>query len=400
MSEPRALRAAAWVLAAALLVAGIAVAAELLPPSVRYPSTGPDLAPLYLGGWAVWLQVDVGDPGVQLQLWERYGSGPRPAAFHMPYPTTAAFLATPLAYVEYRDLFVPFWRLSAGALVAAGALAGALGGRGRASAAVAAAGAGLLALAGLDVCTHSLELAQINPLVVLLTTLGAVLLVRGRDTAAGAVLALGAAIKLLPLVLLLPALALRRWRTVGAAVGTLGLIAALTWAAHPGWWPPGDLARAWHQIAAVEAGGGPPVHPLWAARGLVSGLPTLVLLGLVARRPDAPGAAWTAAVLALAPPAVVAAGLAPPHEMLLMAPATVLLVGGLADRGWGWAAAPALALAAAPLTGLDGFADEAGRWSRTHATGLAALVQALAWGAAAAHLWARRGPTSPGASPG
>ena len=130
-----------------------------------------------------------------------------------------------------------------------------------------------------------------------------------------------------------------------------------------------------------------------------------MLLGLVARRPDAPGAAWTAAVLALVPPAVVTAGLAPPHEMLLMAPAIVLLVGGLAARGWGWAAVPALALAAAPLTGLDGFA-EAGRWSRTHALGLAVLVQALAWGTAGMHLWRVRAAgragdaTSPGASPG
>jgi hypothetical protein len=186
---------------------------------------------------------------------------------------------------------------------------------------------------------------------------------------------------------------------------TLLLISALTWAAYPAWSPLGDIGRAWHQLAEVQGPRSTPVAGWWSGRAALFGGPALVLLALVARRPQAPGAAHAAVCLVLAWLAGIAAGLAPPHEMLLMAPAIVLLVAGLGAHGWGWALVPAAALALAPLTGLDGFAD-AGRWSRTHAVGLAVLVQVLAWATAGVHLWRQRAgavqaaPSAPGGSPG
>ena len=85
-------------LATLALGLGLLAALPLFSASPGQSSPGPDLAPLYLGARALWLDLDPVDRGVQAAMWRRYGSGLRPGAFFMPYPVSAAVLAMPLCY--------------------------------------------------------------------------------------------------------------------------------------------------------------------------------------------------------------------------------------------------------------------------------------------------------------
>lgn len=375
----RAPAAAGWTVGLVVLAAGLSLWWPLLTPTPGQDTPGPDLAPLYLGARALWDGADPTAKAVQRAMWDRFGSGMRPGQFFMPYPTTAAVLSMPLAYRPWAALFTPLWAASAGALALAGVAAGALASRGglRSGAAVAAAGLGLVAVASLDVGRHALELGQINPLVVLLTTAAAVLLARGRDVPAGALVAVGVALKFFPVLLVLPMLAFRRWRALAAAAVVGLAIAGLTLAVWPSWSPLGDLARAWEQATIGQATEHPPLGGLWRYRGVGGGLVAVGLTGWLAlRRTDSE--ARTAAIgLALALGALEAGGMSPPHEVLLVAPALVLLVAPLA-RGWTpTAAALAGAAALAPLSPLDHY-PQADRFSQDHALVLILLLFGVA----------------------
>jgi hypothetical protein len=365
-----------------LLVSGVVAWWPLATPTPGQDTPGPDLAPLFLGGRALWHGLDPTAKQVHWEMWQRYGSGMRPGQFFMPYPTTGAFLAMPLSYRSWADLLVPVWAASAGALALAGLGAGGCATRRglRSGATVAAAGLGLLTLASLDVNRHALELGQANPLVVLITVAAGLLLARGRDLPAGTLVALGVALKFFPGLLLIPILAFRRWRALAAAVVTGLVLAALTVRVCPDWSPLGDLARAWEQATIGQATEHPPLGGLWRFRGLGGGLVTVAACGWLGWRRQDEEARTAAVTLALALGALEAGGMSPPHEVLLVAPALVLLVAPLA-RGWTLlTGATAAATAALVLSPLDHY-PQANRFSQDHALVLILILfsMATAW---------------------
>jgi hypothetical protein len=383
LPAPRIPAAAQWALGVAALLIGAALAWRAFgQPPADLAGPGPDVAPLWLGGWALWKGLDPADPAVQQWLWDQKGSGLRPGQFFMPYPATAALLAMPLAYVPWDQLGRPLWLGCAVALVLAALAAPALSGR-RVSGpgGLVAAGAGLSLLSLLDVVHHSLEIGQINAIVVGITVLGGALLARDRPVLAGAVLALGAGLKLFPGVVLVAAVARRRWWALGSAALVGGAIALATARVHPGWNPLDDLSRAWLQVTIGQAHRDPPLWDLWKHRGLVFG--ALTLGSLVALRvrigeaePVARRRLAAAVVVALAFGAGEAGGLAPPHEVLLVAPALLALLAPVAGLRWRDLAVTAalLALVWSPLDRYpadDLFSQDHGIWLIAAVWGLA-----------------------------
>lgn len=371
---PRVPAAVQWALGVVALLIGAALAWRAFgQPPANLAGPGPDVAPLWLGGWAMWKGLDPADPAVQQWLWDQKGSGLRPGQFFMPYPATAAFLAMPLAYVPWEELGRPLWLGCAAALCLAALVAPWLAGRRlRGPGWLLAAGGGLALLSALDVVHHSLEIGQVNAVVVGVTVLGGALLVRDRPVLAGAVLAVGAGLKLFPGVVLLAAVARRRWWALGAAAVVGGAIATGTAWVHPGWNPLDDLSRAWLQVTIGQAHRDPPLWDFWKHRGLLFG--ALMVGGLVGVRARAGEAAAVgrrriaaAVLVTLAFGAGEAGGLAPPHEVLLVAPALLALLAPAAGLGWRdlGVAAAFVALVASPLDrypAADLFSQDHGIW--------------------------------------
>lgn len=357
---------------------------------------GPDVAPLYLGGWALHGGLDPADREVQEQMWARHGSGRPPGQLFMPYPTTAAMMAMPMAWRRWEALGAPFWGAMRGALVVAGLLLLGLGSRAAsASAAVMAAGAGLLALAGLAVVPHCLKIGQVNPLIVLLTVGAAVLYIRGMRGLAGAVIGLGAGLKFFPILLAGVALPQRNWR-MWAGLGLVGgILALITFSLLPSWSPLGDLSRMVEQVTVAQATAHPPFGGWWARRGILALPLALGLLALVWWRvPEGVDARHAAVLVVLAWGGLTAGGLSPPHEILLLSPALLLGIGWLALEGWRFA--PFLAaglLTLAPYSVLDRYPLEDFH-SQVHGIWLIALT----WGVAVSRvlLLARRAGAAAG----
>lgn len=376
---PRWTRPLVWSLG---LVGAVVGLAELLPLEDSTPALSaprPDLAPLYLGGWALWHGLDPTSPAVHAAEWARVGAGTPPGAWFMPYPASAALLAMPLCYVGWQALAEPMWVASVTTL-ALGAVCAGLGRPGGLRERLAGAGLALMAVMGLEVTPHALNIGQINPIVVGLVLAAAAALARGWERGGGLLLALGAALKLFPGVLLLPLLLARRWRALAWAAGGGGLLALATWSQWAGWSPLADLGRAWEQVTVGQAHVHPPLGGYWHLRGAVAGALSAALgLWLVRRRRDA-RAVDALLGLALALGAVEAGGLSPPHEVLLVAPALAWLAGSAAPDG-ARPRALALALGAALLSWspLDHYpAGPQGRMSQDHAMGLIVVVWALA----------------------
>jgi hypothetical protein len=378
---------ALWALACAVAVAAAWVAVPLFSVSPGHVAPGPDLAPLYLGARALWDGLEPTDPAVQRAIWQNVGSGIHPSVFFMPYPVTAALLSMPLCYLGWAELLTPLWVGSAICLVAGG-LSAALWAREFKSGAAALAGAcGVVAVCGLDVCRHSLELGQVNPLVVGGLLLAAAFLVRGWDVPAGILIGLGVALKFLPGVLLLPALVLWRWKVLVAAAAAFAVVVVATFGVHPDWRPGLDLARAFEQATIGQASEHPPFGGLWKLRGILAGVVVVglsVWIGLKRRDRVACGAVVT---LALAWAAVETGGMLPPHEVLLIAPALVALVASVALHDWRWGAG-SVAVVALVLSPLDHYPQQ-DMFSQDHALVLLGLLFA---GAVAQGIWVATRP--------
>jgi hypothetical protein len=295
---------------------------ERLP---RIPaSAGVDLLPLWLGARALLAGLDPNDVAVQERMFREAGLAMRVGGFWSYYPPTAPVLFLPVAGVGFKAL-VPVWRwIAVGLLVLTGWLGS---GRLRAGAWVAAA------LLQLRVAGVVLPSAQPGPLVTAWTAATLAALAARRDRLAGLCLGVGAAVKLVPLALLLPLLATRRWSAIAVATATLLVAMAIVLVMVPDW-----SARAWatNLLHFVD---GPMLDPwlrqepawvlaLWRARAWGPGLGTLLVCGLAARRRAAP---QSLPALAVAWVGVIMAGSHHYHEALVLLPAVAWALG----RG-GW----------------------------------------------------------------
>lgn len=393
MAEERA-QGPLWALAAVVGLWGARWGAWLATPSPDMDTPGPDLVPLWLGAHALRRGMPPEDPTLLPRLWSELGAGVFRGTFWNPYPATASLVAMPITLLSWPALYPVHWIGSAAALLlcGVGALAGPATSRASAALGVAVAVASVVQL---EVARHTLALGQVNAVVVLLTTVAAVALARGGDRVAGALFAVGLALKGFPALLLAAALPLRRWRAVAAwAVGSLA-IGAATWSLHPRWRPWLDVSRALDQVSH----GDPRLRaldsvPYWSWRMLpvaILGVPLLVAL---ARRRDEPRARAAVIGLVLAAMGAAFAGVAPPHEMLLLVPALVFAIGWPVSDGWaGPAGVGAAVLLALSMSPLDRYPTHQ-MSSRDHAAPLIVAVFLVACGRAVAALRQRAAVSS------
>ncbi len=284
-----------WCLAAVLggvaawQVMGLADLSTLTTPMV-----GLDLVPVYAGAHAVAQGVDPNDPGnIQRILGE---VGVRHWSSHNAYPATWGFLMMPFRQIPF-EVLARAWRLVLLVLLVGSAplVAFAVPVRSRAWGAVAAMGS-LLVFSRLFVTRLSLDLGQTNLVLVFCNCAILLLVARSRDRSAGVVLALGAAAKLLPGVLVSVVCLRRHWRILAAAVGVGALVLAGTFWCVPSWDPFRYLGLTRALVAHSRFGtvDGVPAEPIVGAaawifsqRGMLLLLATMLpMLTLWRKRPD------------------------------------------------------------------------------------------------------------------
>lgn len=266
------------------------------------------------------------DAAVMEAIFHKKIGPPRDAESPYYYPPTAALLLAPAGPLPYAEVAVGFRWVSLIALVgAAAAVMGAVPVR---DPVVAAAGVGGLAtaLVSLRLVRGSLLAGQTGPVVVGLTAAALWAVGRRRDRGAGALLAVGVALKLFP-ALVLPAL-VRRPRVWLAFGGVLLGLVGLTWIfPHP------DAPFAWLAGAAEfvdrpmrgawEKNEPAWVLQLWRARFLGLGVPTALATGVHLRRPRTPAADTALGFLWVAWGGTVMAGSPQTHEGLVVLPAVL-----------------------------------------------------------------------------
>jgi hypothetical protein len=298
----------------------------------------------------LWDHRDPTDPAVLQAVFTASGLRMRLGGFHTYYPQTASLVLAPLGQLDFRAL--PAWlpgALATGLLAGTALPAGATL-RGARALAATALGAGLAA--SLAITPILVSMGQSNAILVLLTGLGLWALARGRPVVAGGAIGLGIAVKLAPAALLIPALAGRRWRTVGVAVAVpvLAFLSSLLlyagpWAGSPvgagaEWFVRGEMQPGW---AASESG---LVLALWHARWWGPGALAVGFTAWAARA-RVPDAVPALAALWLAWEGTVLAGSSNPHQAIVLLPALGWLVGWPLAARRPWLALASLALLAA-----------------------------------------------------
>ncbi len=327
---PRFRRLGPFVLAAAAVVAaGMSVRSASLPGLAAPTTAAVDLLPLWLGAGEVLDGGDPTDPVAAAARFEAEGLPLRPGGFYSYYPPTAALLGVPLRALPFRDA-VAAWRWGAVFATTAGIALGAAAGFRRAGAAglapaILAVSAVVAGLAMARPARIVIATGQPGPWVVL--SLGAVLFLIGwrRPRAAAAIAALGAALKLVPVVLV-PLWLLRRQRRALVVFG--GVVAALIAGLlvlgvplHPITWAESVIAfvgrgplPSWvHEPGWVQA--------LWWARVPLVGVGTVASYGLAWRRGLDDAGAVDLAAVSVAAVGVVVAGSHHYHEALVLFPA-------------------------------------------------------------------------------
>lgn len=378
--------AAAWGAVASVWAFALMALARL---EVRHWQPPFDFAPLFLGGHALRRGLDPGDKDVQFAMWAELGSGRAPGQFFNPYPATASLVMQPVSLAwTWAELGAPFRGLMVAALLAAALVIAALPGPSL-TARLTAAGLAAFAAAKLGALQHALVIGQVSPAVVFLTVLGAVALVRGRDGVVALALALGGGLKLFPL-LLLPA-TLPRPRALVGTLLVLGALAIGTWWSFPGWDPLRDAARAWEQATIGQYAAGRTWGGYWHLRGVVAAVVSGPLLLALLRRGGPPARAASAG-LCLSAGGVVAGGLVPPHEAVLLLPATAFHIGWLAMEGWRpLPIVTALVLAILPATPLVDYPP----FEIERADHASALMAVVLFAAVARAVQALRAPLTP-----
>ncbi len=312
------------------------------------PTSAVDLLPLWLGGHALAAGHDPNDPAVLEAVYRAKFPPVRATSFYSYYPPTAALLARPLSALPFPTAARVWAALSAlSFVVTAAACVATAPTRGRVWAFVA-----FEVLLGLFMLTRTergaIGSGQPGPEVLVATAIAIAALGRGHDRLGGTVLAVGAGLKLFPLVLV-PSL-LRRPRALVAVFATSALLTLGVVLHQPaidlGRWL-ADLAHFVDQPVSREWQRRDPMWllRLWQGRFLALGIPTLLLTLWAARR--APSAQLTAATAALlaAWGGTIMAGSSQYHEALVLLPAVGWVLAWPAQRG-------PLALSAVTAAGL------------------------------------------------
>lgn len=316
------MRHLAWILGLCALVASVAAVAHRMH---GIPSTASvDLLPVWLGAKALWAGQDPNDPAVQQELFRAAELRMRVGGFWSYYPPTAALLWLPSAAAPFKTVATG-WRYIALALLVATGWMGS--GRLRWGAWIAAA------LLQLRVSWVVLPSGQPGPLVAAWTAAALLALGLRRDRLAGLCIGLGAAVKLVPLVLVPALIATRRWRSLAVATGVLVVGMAGVLVLAPSWSP-----SAWASglLRFVDAPVFEPwrrqepawVLALWRARVVGPGVGTLLVCALVFRRRADPAGL---PALCVAWAGVVMAGSHHYHEALVILPAVAWALG---QGGW------------------------------------------------------------------
>ncbi len=304
-----------------------------------------DFLPIYLGAHALAAGQDPNDPEVQRQVFQALGLRHKVGGFFSYYPRTASLLALPLKSVAFADVVAPVRAALFAAIAGAGAI-GALAGAGGVGpkapgtsgtpwwrrperwALVAVTAAAAAFALSLRITVPIIRLAQPGPLVALASALVLFGTARRRDLGAGVVLALGAAFKLVPVVLLVPALGERRWRLVGASVAVSAVLAGVSLAIGPAFVPRAEGLRFFLFPDALPMWE-PALLRLWWHRAWILPATALVLAWAAYRRlPAASGGA-----LALAGAGVVLGGTHHLHESIQLVPVLGWLMGSAVRPG-------------------------------------------------------------------
>lgn len=302
-------------------------------PALRAPpSAAVDFLPLWLGAGLIMEGRDPTSAAEAEVLFRSEGLPMRPGGFFSYYPPTAALPALPLRALSFRNA-VDVWRVVCSLSTPLGVMCAGLAGFAvvapglRARSRQAVTTAGLITALALMARPARIVLptGQPGPVVVLFTGVALLFMALNRPRSAAGVAALGAALKLVPGVLL-PVLVLRRqWGAVltalGALVGLVGGLFVLGVPVHPLVWS-GELL-AFVSRGPLPSWGAEPawMMALWKGRvGLVV-VGSLVAAVVACRRGVTDVSALDLAALALASVGVVLAGSHHYHEALILLPA-------------------------------------------------------------------------------
>lgn len=325
--------------ARALRILSLAVAFALLAtswwnvsrPALRAPgSAAVDFLPLWLGAGLV---LDGDDPTAADLAEARFREErlpQRPGGFYSYYPPTASLLASPLRALSFATA-LDAWRLVCALSTPLGVVFAVLAGFASPgprvrwefalSVSFLVASVAILARPARIV----LPTGQPGPLVVVFSGAALLFLARGRFVPAAVVAALGAALKLVPGVVLGVLLLRRQWAAVAVSIGVMtglgSILLALGVPLHPIDWA-GEVGAFVGRGPLPSWRTEPPwLQALWWARGWGVGVGFSAALAVAWRRGLDDSRALDLSVLALASVGVVLAGSHHYHEALVLLPA-------------------------------------------------------------------------------
>ncbi|GDX79839.1 hypothetical protein LBMAG42_16500 [Deltaproteobacteria bacterium] len=302
-------------------------------PALRAPPTAAvDLLPLWLGAGLVLEGADPTDSKAAEARFTAEGLPMRPGGFFSYYPPTASLLALPLRALSFRNA-VELWRVVCSLSTPLGVMLAALAGfaaldsglrlRWRQALTTAALIGALAVLA--RPARIVLPTGQPGPIVVLFTGAALLFLALDKPRSAAVLATLGAAVKLVPGVMLPIFLVRRQW---GAAVASAGVVVGL----GAGLFAFGVAVHLveWVRELVGFVGRGPlpswSAEPpwllaLWRWRVVLVTVGFVVALAVAWRRGVVTATALDLAALAVASVGVVLAGSHHYHEALILLPA-------------------------------------------------------------------------------
>lgn len=327
------------------------------------PHDAADAVPLYLQGVALREGGDPTNVATLAEIKER----PQRWALHADVVSTLypASMAPPMALLAGSGwmVFLARWRgIVLGGLLVGSAAVGWAGAQGRNAPLGAGLGA-VIAVTLFPLTGHALQLGQANLLIAGLLGVAVWAAAGDRVGVAGAVAAVGVAVKLVPGIALWPLLAARRWRGLAGAAGIGAAVLAVTVASIPAARVMANVldtvrfqqgvTPAWMMLFP-----GPIPHFLGVLRFSPLGLVTLVITGVCAHatraRAEGPAVRASGMVLLAAWLGAAASAVGVFYGLLLLPALIWLTVWPLADRTprWTWALVP-LALAPKLLVTAD-----------------------------------------------